>query len=567
MRSAATILIFALATAIRAQAPGGPPPPPPAPQPLQAPPQPVGNPLTPAKANLGKVLFWEEQISSPRTVSCGTCHRPADGGSDPRSISGDNRSLHPGADGIFSTIDDVVGSPGVPLNDADGRYAWEASFGIRPQVTGRRGMPVVNAAYPAELFWDGRAAGEFRDPLTNAVVLPTSAALESQVLGPPPNTTEMGHVGRDWNDVAARIAAARPLALSPSIPAALTEWIDERDYPALFNEAFGSPDVTPARIAMAIASYERTQWSGQTPFDAFLGGNPAALTQAERRGEQVFRQVGCARCHGGNLLTDNQFHNTGVRPADEDQGRFVVTGRNGDRARFRTPTLRNVELRAPYFHNGRFATLESVVEFYDRGGDVDAPNKDDRIVPLGLTAQQKADLLAFLRRPLTDPRVAAEQPPFDRPMLYTESDRVPQITGEGVAGTGGNAPMVMAIEPPLAGNPSFTVAVAGGAPGAQAMLVIDTTDPGIVANLPLKPAFAATTMTLEDDGTGRGYGSTSMAIPATDPAMIGTEYYGRWYIADAGAPGGTAVSPAFRMTIFGEAIAENAVGWDWTMMR
>jgi cytochrome c peroxidase len=568
MRILASILFLSLTTSILAQAPPPPPPPPPpAPQPLGPPPSPPGNDVTEAKANLGKALFWDEQLSSPRTIACGTCHQSPAGGSDPRSAPEDMRSTHPGLDGIFATDDDVTGSPGVPLSGEDGTYQWETSFGIRPQVTGRRGMSAINAAYAPELFWDGRAGGEFRDPISDDVVLTTGAALESQVLGPPLSTAEMGHIGRNWNDVATRVASSKPLALSPNVPSALEAWIDGRDYPALFAEAFGSEAVTPARIAMAIATYERTLWSGQTPFDAFNGGNPAALTQQERRGEQVFRQVGCARCHGGPLLTDQQFHNTGVRPAAEDQGRFSVTGRNGDRGAFRTPTLRNVELRAPYFHNGRSATLESAIDFYDRGGDADAPNKDDRIVPLGLTPQQKADLAAFLRRPLTDPRVAAGTAPFDRPALYSESDRVPEITGVGIAGAGGNPPAVLALEPPVAGNASFTVGVRGGAAGMEAVLVIDGVDPGTGPAIPAGGSFARRAIRLGNDGAGGGYGSASFAIPDSDAALIGATFYGRWYIAGAGAGGGVAVSPAFRMTVFGEATGKNGVGREWEIVR
>ncbi len=171
---------------------------------LNPPPAPAGNPVTAAKAALGKVLFWDEQLSSMRTVACGTCHHAFNGGSDPRSMNGNSRSTHPGVDGVFGNADDIQGSIGVPLSLANGNYAWSAAFGIREQVTGRRGMSYVNAGYPGSLFWDGRATQVFKDPLTSAVVLANGGALESQVLGPPVNSAEMGHTGRDWNDVAAR---------------------------------------------------------------------------------------------------------------------------------------------------------------------------------------------------------------------------------------------------------------------------------------------------------------------------------------------------------------------------
>src|SRR6185295_17065295 len=190
---------------------------------------------------------------------------------------------------------------------------------------------------------------------------------------------------------------------------------------------------------------------------------------AETRGQGVFNQSRCNACHAGTLFSDNQFHNIGLRPQTEDPGRFAVTGNANNLGEFRTPSLRNVALRAPYMHNGRLATLTDVVEFYNRGGDFDAPNVDHvRIRPLNLSPQQKSDLIAFLSRPLTDPRVAAATTPFDRPALYSESPRVPQIIGTGTAGSGASIPQVTAIEPPLLGNPSFTVGVSKGLGQAQA---------------------------------------------------------------------------------------------------
>ncbi len=512
---------------------------------LNPPAAPPGNPVTTAKANLGKALFWDEQLSSTKTVACGSCHHASNGGADPRSISNAARSINPGVDGVFGTIDDMVGSPGVPLNLADGTYQWSASFGFKEQVTGRRSMSSINAAYSSSLFWDGRALQVFRDPITNAVVLASGAALESQILGPPVNSTEMGHVGRDWNDVAKRIAASKPLALAPSVPTALTTWISSRSYPELFTEAFGTSEVTPTRIAMAIATYERTLYSNQTPFDS------GSLTAAEIRGQQVFNQNDCNECHTGTLFTDNLFHNTGIRPAAEDQGLFVVTSNQNDLAKFRTPSLRNVELRAPYMHNGRFATLEAVVEFYNRGGDVNAANIErNRIRVRNLSAQQKSDLVAFMKRPMTDPRVASESVPFDRPMLYAESMRVPQIIGTGTAGSGGVIPQVTALAPPIVGNTGFTVGVTNALGGAQAILIIDKNNSGATATIPDTASLARVTTTL----SGNGYGSVSLTIP-NDPALIGVPLYGRWYILDPAAVGGIATSPAFQMNIFGSVVS------------
>ncbi len=508
---------------------------------LNPPPAPAGNPVTTAKANLGKALFWDEQLSSTKTVACGSCHHASNGGADPRNVTQAARSVLPGADGVFGTADDMLGSIGVPLAAANGDYQWSPSFGFKEQVTGRRSMSSINAAYASSLFWDGRASQVFRDPVTNEIILSSGAALENQILGPPVNSTEMGHVGRDWNDVAKRISTSKPLVLSPSVPAELTGWINSRSYPELFNEAFGASEVTPTKIAMAIATYERTLYSNQTPFDS------GSLTVAETRGRQVFNQSECNDCHTGTLFTDNLFHNTGIRPFAEDQGLFVVTGNSNDLAKFRTPSLRNVELRAPYMHNGRFATLEEVVEFYNRGGDVNAANIErNRIRPLNLSAQQKADLLAFLKRPLTDPRVASEVTPFDRPMLYAESMRVPQIIGSGTAGTGGNVPQVMAISPPIVGNTNFTIGISNALSGAQAVLVIDKIDSGTTATIPASASLARVTTTLSSGG----YSSVNLTIP-NNPLLIGVPLYGRWYVNDPAAVGGIAVSQAFQINIFG----------------
>ncbi len=515
--------------------------------PLSPPSGPPGNPVTAAKATLGKVLFWDEQLSSTRTVACGTCHHASNGGSDPRSIRTGSLSTNPGADGVYGNADDVQGSAGVPLTLADGSYQWSAAFGLREQVTPRRSLSHVDSGYPTALFWDGRALGFLQDPGTGAIVLGPNAALESQALFPLLNSAEMGHGGRSWNDVVVRVSTSKPLALSPSIPVALANWIGERNYFELFSEAFGSPGVTPVRIAMALATYQRSLYSDRTPFDV------GDLTPTEARGQQIFTQARCDRCHIPPFFSDDLFQNTGVRPSSEDTGFFVVTQNQVDLGKFRTPSLRNVELRAPYMHNGRFKTLEAVVDFYDRGGDFPGPNTDrSRIRPLNLSTQQKSDLIAFMRRPLTDPRVAAETAPFDRPMLYSESARIPQITGTGKAGAGGHIPQVVAVEPPILGNSRFSVAVYGALGGAQATLVIDRQDPGTGSNIPANASLARIVKTLGGTGAGNGYTSASLAIPS-DPVLVGATFWGRWYVNDASAAGGVSVTPAFRMTVFRDA--------------
>src|SRR5438876_145029 len=126
--------------------------------PIDPPPVPPGNPVTATKAYLGKTLFWDEQMSSTRTVSCGTCHHSGNGGTDARSVAAATTSTNPGADALFGTGDDVRGSAGVPSNNADGTDNNIAGYGLADQVTGRKTVSYVNAAYAPLLFWDGRAS-------------------------------------------------------------------------------------------------------------------------------------------------------------------------------------------------------------------------------------------------------------------------------------------------------------------------------------------------------------------------------------------------------------------------
>ncbi len=533
-----------------------PPPPPPPPGPLPPPPVPLGNPITPAKINLGKTLFWDEQLSADRTVACGTCHIPTRGGSDPRSILDSSFATHPGFDTLFGTPDDVTGSPGVVKNSASGALVKEAPFDLVPQVTPRKAPSMINAAYAPRLFWDGRADNVFTDPLTGAVVLQNLAALESQSVGPPVSDVEMGSVSRTWTDVANRITSVTPLALAPVIPPALSLWINGRPYAALFTEAFGSAGITPSRIAMAIATYERSLVSNQSPFDNFLAGVPNALTPQQLAGFNLFTTPGtCVPCHGGPLQTDQAFHNNGVRPIFEDLGRGAITGNPGDNGRFKTPNLRNVALRGPYFHNGEMATLLDVVNFYDRGGDFHL-NQDPVIHPLNLNPTQKANLVAFLSA-LTDPRVAAGVAPFDRPLLYSESAKVPQSYGLGSPGSGGFTPRFVALEPPMLGNPGFTFGIAdalGGAPTILALDVAASPPDTVVAGLPfhLAGSFAFTVLPIGSMlGTGAGGGFTSLtwALPNT-PTLAGFELFLQAFIVDTDGKNGFATTPGLEIRLF-----------------
>ncbi len=530
------------------------------------PPAPPGNPITVNKTLLGKALFWDEQLSASGTTACGTCHIPTAGGSDPRSVFGAG-TTNPGPDGIFGNDDDIVASPGVPLAEADGLYSFSAQFGFRPQVTGRKAPTMVNAAYsPLFQFWDGRAEEVFMDPITGVPLLNTRAALESQVAGPPVSDVEMGHIGSDWPGIVARIQAATPLGLASDLPAPLANFVNGRTYPQLFNDAFGSNEVTAARICMAVATYERTLIGATAPFDDFIGNappgappqNPNALTNQERQGFQIFTGQGrCIVCHNGPVQSDNDFHYTGVRPRFEDLGRFEVDGLNANRGAMKTPTLRNVELRGPFFHNGRFATLEDVVDFYDRGGDFDAPNKAPAVAPIGLNPQQKAALVAFLKRPLTDTRVRDGLAPFDRPTLYAESARVPSFYGGGTPGTDGHVPNAYAIEPPLVGGDEMTVAIDNGFGGRMAIFCLTsgqdfagtpitgtTFHVDLLSNVSLRRIPS-----LDGVGPGNGHGSVTVPVP-TSSAAIGTSLYGQWFVLDNGSGARFAASEAVQFDWF-----------------
>ncbi len=316
----ALALVAPALTNLDATAIGQPPPPPPIP-PLPAPTAPAGNPITPEKTVLGKILFWDEQLSSDNSVACGTCHRPEFGGGDPRLVR------TPGFDGIPGNADDVFGSPGVVFADGDDDYQPHPDFGFDRQVTGRNTPSFIGAQYFRELFWDGRATDDFVDPETGAPSLAANAALESQAVGPPLSDVEMAHMDRDWPEIVAKLEDVRPLAIASDLPPDVAAALAAHpDYPSLFEDAFGDPAITAERIAISLATYQRALVPNQTPWDAFNGGDMGALTPNQRMGLGVFTGPGrCVLCHSTALFSDDGFHALGVRPPEEDLGRFEVT--------------------------------------------------------------------------------------------------------------------------------------------------------------------------------------------------------------------------------------------------
>jgi cytochrome c peroxidase len=333
--------------------------------PVGLPPVPIpkDNALTAAKVSLGRKLFYDRRLSLNGTVSCAMCHIPEQGFT--------NNEL-------------------------------ATSVGIEGRSVRRNAPTVYNVAYLESLFHDGR-----------------ETRLEHQVWGPLLARNEMGN---------------------PSIGAVVERVRAAPDYAGLFESAFPGVGLRMETLGQAIASYERTLVSGDSPFDRWhYGGDASAVDASVARGFRLFTgKARCSACHTVGeqdaLFSDGTFHNTGVgyagamarppkatrilvapgqyltvdaalvasvgEPKAGDLGRYEVSQDPADRWRYRTPSLRNVALTAPYMHDGSLATLEDVVVFYDAGG---VPNEvlDPLIRPLGLLADERDDLVAFLEA-LTD---------------------------------------------------------------------------------------------------------------------------------------------------------------------
>lgn len=314
---------------------------------------PRNNPMTAAKVELGRKLFFDARLSADGKVSCSSCH-------DPKLAFGDAKPVAEGIGGKLGT---------------------------------RNSPSLFNAMFYPNQFWDGRAEG-----------------LEDQAIQPLTNPIEMGN--RSYDEVVARLKAAP-------------------EYRAEFQSVFGG-ELNIARVGQAIAAYERTLVSGDSPFDRFNAGDQSALSDAAKRGLTVFRGRGrCSRCHTFSeampFFTDFQYHNTGVAmnnphfdklsriafdavdteqskevidrlaklPGGEDLGRVRFSYVVFDIGAFRTPTLRNIALTAPYFHDGSARTLAEVVRFYNDGGKMNVAREWD-LAPLALTEDEQRDLVTFL---------------------------------------------------------------------------------------------------------------------------------------------------------------------------
>lgn len=233
------------------------------------------------------------------------------------------------------------------------------STGIKGQKGGRSAPTVINRGWSLAQFWDGRAP-----------------SLEAQAIGPMANPIEMGNTHAGVVGTLQGIAGYKPL----------------------FRAAFGDEQIDIDRVAKAIATFERTVMSGNSPYDRWKAGQANAMPAAAVRGYHVFEKAQCDACHEGQNFTSNMYANIGVgmdKP-NPDVGRFEVTKDPADWGAFKTPTLREVEHTGPYMHDGSLKTLEEVVDFYDKGG---VPNKnlDSHVKKRNLSAAEKADLVAFLK--------------------------------------------------------------------------------------------------------------------------------------------------------------------------
>lgn len=236
------------------------------------------------------------------------------------------------------------------------------STGVKGRLGTRNAPALINDAWATSLFWDGR-----------------TATLELQAAQPIQNPLEMDTT---LEDVAANLS-------------------DDAALVAQFQRAYADAP-SPDSITKALASFVRSLISSQSRYDAFLAGNESALSAAEQRGEKLFNgeRGECFHCHVGYNFTSQAFRNNGIAAGDPDPGRSEVTNKASDLGKFKTPTLRNVAVSAPYMQDGSLATLADVVKQYDSGGRGHA-NTDPLIQPLGLSDDEQADLVAFLES-LTD---------------------------------------------------------------------------------------------------------------------------------------------------------------------
>ena len=327
---------------------------------------PVNNISNPEKVALGKMLFWDPVLSGEKDVACVSCHHPRFGYGD-----GLDLSIGVGGDGL----------------------ANERTEGAQERIprVGRNAPTVINTAYngllsyhqlydpqTAPTFWDGRRK-----------------SLEFQSLGPPTSYNEMR--GNGYEEALTFDSLVNRLQAIP-------EYVD------MFQAAFGGDinSVNEQNIGKAIAAFERTIISTNSPYDQFVSGNKNALTDDQKNGLLLFFTKGnCATCHSGPMFSDYNYYNLGIMD-NEKVG--ADTGLDHKR-KFRTPTLRNITLTAPYMHNGVHQTLEEVMIYYNNGvsENNEVVNIENKIKPLGLSQKEISDIILFMEA-LTDDSFDKSEP-------------------------------------------------------------------------------------------------------------------------------------------------------------
>ncbi|MBL4581433.1 MAG: hypothetical protein JKY29_06405 [Gammaproteobacteria bacterium] len=505
-------------------------------QPLGDAPVPNENPITEPKRVLGKILFWDEQLSSDDTVACGTCHKPAAGGADTRL------AINPGFDQIFGNADDIVGSPGIRALDENGLQLNDPMFGHDPQVTGRATPSFFTSMFANSNFWDGRATDEFIDPLNpNNIIIEAGGALESQAIAPILSTVEMAQQNRDWGDVVAKLEQVTPLSLATNIPADMVDALQGGNgYGQLFSAAFGDSEITPVRIAMAIATYERTLVPNETPWDLYIAGNNNAMTSEQIEGWELFHDTPCANCHRPPLFSDNNFRNIGLRPANEDLGRFEVSGQNNDRGDFKTPSLRNVGLRSALMHVGWITDVSDAIDFYNAGtnntGHVQFTQNQSGIPDNGVDIDEldvfgddpirRGQIIEFLMNGLTDPRVASETFPFDRPTLANETDTSApsintDISGLSSIGAATTAIFSGSVISTDRSNSSGTFA-SSEVLAITARIEVDPTDIGSSGNIYCVIVYQGAYYAMNSSGSYQAWNGNPASLPALDTRTFGS---------------------------------------------
>lgn len=242
------------------------------------------------------------------------------------------------------------------------------------KVLGRKSPTVLNLAWTEKLMWDGRATW-----------------LEGQALGPIGSSAEMN--------------------MKMEGPGGLVEKIKGiKGYQEMFAKAYPNEELTLEVIGKAIAIYERGIVSGEAPFDRWLSGDEKAITDQAKLGFTLFNtKANCASCHAGWSFTDGSFHDIGIKDKDIGRGKFLKL--TSQQHAFKTPGLRNIAIRGPYMHGGTEATLDDVVEFYNKGGAVKRESLSASIKPLNLTTDEKKAVVAFLET------LTSKDKPVELPLL------------------------------------------------------------------------------------------------------------------------------------------------------